>query len=597
MEYIAKYGGPSKIAWGVYEAHKALVNQLKRPSTSSRFYSKLGDVYSDAYSFGSRKKQRIKSFPIKNSKSKKLYSDSVDMPSFGRKQKKGGKGVYQGNRVPGRNGYVKRGTAPGIKTFKKKLRTKSAKKGGSSRLFDMVAPPISVYNREFVPRSMDIDGDVVQVIEKLKDSAEYKTWIQSPTATSENPTATDIANEAAVPTVMSNIMGESNYYPCWTMYPILTTAEAITYLMKAINNPRAIAWDAHHHPIISSSHTGQAHHTIKDSTGAAIDTAMVPTDIDISNLYGTMEGFKMTYTVANMNECSVWLTVYECRPRDPHEHAVIPMSGTATGDKIQNVNLNPLSLIQYDVHKKQLIRQTKYANGALVEDEKFPKGLNHGTVNDDWKFTKDLTKCREFNKNYVCLQTKAVCLKPGERFQYDVVIPGFGMRFDKYLKKSQSSNAVDFVLAEMQSTFTRFLLFKHRSVRMFKLGEQTNTDGVIEPAWPIDGRQAYLEDCKLTIRASKYLRCRLVPKREKCSLRTGGNLDIDAFGTMPNYVAPAGLESKNVASWNGRNIYQVNRYPNLGPTIISSGSSASSTNINPSTDTPEPMDTETTTGN
>ena len=92
--------------------------------------------------FFSRKKQKTSKPLWTGSKlekkgSKKLYNDSDEMPSYGRKiRKRGGKGgVYQGKRVPGRNGYVKRGSAPGIKSYKKKVKGKSAKRGGAARIF------------------------------------------------------------------------------------------------------------------------------------------------------------------------------------------------------------------------------------------------------------------------------------------------------------------------------------------------------------------------------------------------------------------------------------------------------------------------------
>ena len=97
-------------------------------------------------------------------------------------------------------------------------------------------------------------------------------------------------------------------------------------------------------------------------------------------------------------------------------------------------------------------------------------------------------------------------------------------------------------LAEVQSAFTRFLLVKFRSVRMFKVKNQLNADGapIIESGnpviWPVDGKQAYLKDCKITVRASTYLRARLLPRTEgKINLRAGGENDVDAFGKMPFY--------------------------------------------------------------
>ena len=62
------------------------------------------------------------------------------------------------------------------------------------------------------------------------------------------------------------------------------------------------------------------------------------------------------------------------------------------------------------------------------------------------------------NKHYVVLQQKTICLKPGERHQYDVDTPGFGMRFDKYLKIAQAkmptggqTGGIHVPLAEVQS--------------------------------------------------------------------------------------------------------------------------------------------------
>ena len=118
-------------AWKAYEAYKF----AKNPVGYSQSHGLLGDP---PITFGSNKERKAGSI----STNKRDIRDPIMPRRYSKKR--GGKknGVYQGNKVPGRNGYIKRGTAPGIKTFKKKIRTKSAKKGGSSRLFDMVAPPI-----------------------------------------------------------------------------------------------------------------------------------------------------------------------------------------------------------------------------------------------------------------------------------------------------------------------------------------------------------------------------------------------------------------------------------------------------------------------
>ena len=547
-------------AWKAYEAYKF----AKDPVGYSQSHGLLGDP---PITFGARKKQKTSKPLWTGSKlekkgSKKLYKDSDEMPSYGRKsRKRGGKGgVYQGKRVPGRNGYVKRGSAPGIKSYKKKVKGKSAKRGGASRIFDMVAPPLTIYNREFIPRQLTIDG--------YKDTLLY-----------------DSAGN------MLDTLGGSDYFPRWSMFPILTTREALTYLLKCVNTPHALAWNYHHH--VSGNEVEESangvHTTVDEDVPAEygdefpVSTDMlVPANISLTNVYGTMEGFKMSYTLGNSNECSVWVTIYECRPRDPIEGVSVPLTNTNASvvpttsegtSKILNVNVNPLALIRYDHNKKQAKRQERYANGAS-DDEKFPKGIDIGHTENDWKFISSPEKGREFNKHYVCLQRKTVCLKPGERYQYDVVVPGFGMRFDKYLKYTQAKNSDDETckvpLAELQSTFSRFLLIKHRSVRMYKLQPQTtigdNASGqpLITPTWPIDGKTAYLQDCKLSIRASKYLRARLLPRTERnINLRTGSTSDIDCFGQMPEYKADSELSSHNVASWNGKNIYQINRYPNM----------------------------------
>ena len=552
-------------AWKAYEAYKF----AKDPVGYSQSHGLLGDP---PITFGSRKKQRVKSFPSNRSVGKKLYKESDEMPSYGRKSRKtGGKrGVYQGKRVPGRNSYIKRGSAPGIKAYKKKVRTKSAKRGGSSRLFDMVAPPLTIYNREFIPRQLTKDGH--------KDTSLY---------------------DATTGKMLDTLAG-SGYYPTWSMFPILTTREALTYLLKCINTPHALAWNYHHHQTDSMVAAQNGVHTVLDDVPAeendqfpASDDMLVPANLSLTNVYGTMEGFKMSYTLGNSNECSVWVTIYECRPRDPVDGISVPLTNTnaavtaATSEvnsKVLNVNVNPLALIEYDHNKKQAKRQVKYANNVST-DERFPKGVDLNVTGDDWKLTSDITDGREFNKHYVCLQKKSICLKPGERFQYDVVVPGFGMRFDKYLKYAQAKNndadTSKVPLAELQSTFTRFLLIKHRSVRMYKLQAQSTAGDsqLITPTWPIDGKTAYLANCKLSIRASKYLRARLLPRTERrVSLRTGSVMDIDCFGQMPTYHADSELESDKVGTWNGRNVYQVNRYPNMQMVVGSSVSGGQNIN-------------------
>lgn len=558
-------------AWKAYEAYKF----ARDPVGYSQSHGLLGDP---PITFGSRKKQKTAKPLWTGSKlekkgSKKLYQDSEEMPSYGRKsRKRGGKGgVYQGKRVPGRNGYVKRGSAPGIKSYKKKVKGKSAKRGGASRIFDMVAPPLTIYNREFIPRQLTKEGQ--------KDSSLY-----------------DVVSGKMIDTLAG-----SGYHPTWSMFPILTTREALTYILKCINTPHALAWNYHHHVTANEIHPSAVgvHTAASDIPEEFGDNTLtfpdklLPAALSLSNVYGTMEGFKMSYTLGNSNECSVWVTIFECRPRDPVDAITVPLSSATnesvinneSNSKVLNVNVNPLALIEYDHNKKQAKRQKKYSNGE-PSDEHFPKGVDLSQCADDWKFSSDIEKGREFNKHYVCLQKKTVCLKPGERYQYDVVVPGFGMRFDKYLKTSQAKNTdaqtAKVFLAEVQSTFTRFLLIKHRSVRMYKLQPQT-TDGdsqLITPTWPIDGRTAYLADCRLSIRASKYLRARLLPRTERnISLKTGSNLDIDCFGQMPAYHADTDLQSSNVASWNGRNIYQINRYPNM-QMVVGSSTTTGGQNVN-----------------
>lgn len=557
-------------AWKAYEAYKF----AKDPVGYSQSHGLLGDP---PITFGSRKKQKTSKSLWTHSKlekrgSKKLYKDTDEMPSYGRKsRKRGGKGgVYQGKRVPGRNGYVKRGSAPGIKSYKKKVKGKSAKRGGASRIFDMVAPPLTIYNREFIPRQL------------TKEGAKDTTLVDN------------------IGRMLDTLAG-SDYYPAWSMFPILTTREALTYILKCINTPHALAWNYHHHvagnetyPNANGVHTASS--DIPEEYGdntLTFPDKLLPAALSLTNVYGTMEGFKMSYTLGNANECSVWVTIFECRPRDPVDAITVPLSNTTNvavvnneeNSKVLNVNVNPLALIEYDHNKKQAKRQKKFANG-LPSDEHYPKGVDLNMCENDWKFTSDVEKGREFNKHYVCLQKKTVCLKPGERYQYDVVVPGFGMRLDKYLKTSHAKNdsleTSKVFLAEVQSTFTRFLLIKHRSIRMYKLqGQSTSGDNqLIVPTWPIDGKTAYLQDCKLSIRASKYLRARLLPRTERnISLKTGSDLDIDCFGKMPEYHADTDLASDKVASWNGRNIYQINRYPNMQMVVGSSTTNAGQ-NIN-----------------
>ena len=591
-------------AWKAYEAYKF----AKDPVGYSQSHGLLGDP---PITFGSRKKQKTSKPLWTGSKLekkgfKKLYKDTDEMPSYGRKtRKRGGKGgVYQGKRVPGRNGYIKRGSAPGIKTYKKKVKTKSAKRGGASRLFDMVAPPLTIYNREFVPRQLTKEGE-------MDDSNVYQHVItpavpaipENPGDPNADPPIPPTPGSDAVPAVtedrLSDIIGRSDYYPNWAMFPILTTREALTYVIKCINTPHSIAWDSHHHPSNGFTHTEMSDIPLEDRdhgglSGDVNTDVLIPSSVSFSNLYGTIEGFKMSYTLTNSNECSVWVEIYEVRPRDPIDGIDVPL--TTTGNSLvepivkpenssyMNVNINPLALIEYDFNRKKALAQAKYANG--MADERYPKGVPLDQSEDDWKFTKDIKSCKEFNKHYVVLQSKRVCMKPGERFQYDVVIPGFGVRFDKYLKSAMgykhNNDELYVPLAELQSTFTRFLLVKHRSVRMFKLQQQTQTDGIISPTWPIDGKGAYLRDCAITVRASKYIRARLLPRTERSiKLRTSADNDIDWYGKMPKYQKDTDLSSHNVGSWNGRNLYQINRYPNLQMITGIGNTSASTVTVNP----------------
>ena len=87
-------------AWKAYEAYKF----AKDPVGYSQSHGLLGDP---PITFGSRKKQKTSKSLWTHSKlekrgSKKLYKDTDEMPSYGRKsRKRGGKGgVYQGKRVP-----------------------------------------------------------------------------------------------------------------------------------------------------------------------------------------------------------------------------------------------------------------------------------------------------------------------------------------------------------------------------------------------------------------------------------------------------------------------------------------------------------------
>ena len=102
-----------------------------------------------------------------------------------------------------------------------------------------------------------------------------------------------------------------------------------------------------------------------------------------------------------MSEYSVWVSVLEVRPRDPIDTITTPLSATGityddldSNTLINNINVNPLKLIQYDVEKKKAKRQERYANG-VPNDEMYPKGHAEQQTVNDWKFTSDAKSCKE----------------------------------------------------------------------------------------------------------------------------------------------------------------------------------------------------------
>ena len=473
------------------------------------------------------------------------------------------KNVYQGSTSRAQySKTLKHNTL--VTKYQKKLIKKNTKRGGTSRLYDMVAPPLVVYNRNFFPRRL----------------------IQYPNLKwgSEESNGFTLATQGHV-------------YTC-EQFPMLTTREAAQYILKSQEVPHALAWEdnsdvwknfpsaeAHNKAgvvNVDSAMPDMVDHTLTPETPPGMSTAFIASKLPISEgLYGYMEEIKYTYKITNPNETPITVELLECRPRD----AISAFDSLSRWNPDGSVNslitqdelgsrINPMLCMKQDFIEREDVSQfMKLPSGEQV----YPRMVEKNTDSNEWPNAK---LGKNFHRYYKVLCSKHKTLQPGEIFMYDVVIPGFGFKFDRYLEKSEvklvesnSTTDVDgfnYRLKEAQSTFTRFLVLKTRGVKQYQNDESLQSSA----GWGVS-HKVYPTGLKCTLLSRKYLKARLVPRTyTNMKMRTEGAKDIDAFGKMSTVSVPTMIEAAtNLVRFNGPNIQAVNKYPNVADVIVKNDTS------------------------
>jgi len=273
----------------------------------------------------------------------------------------------------------------------------------------------------------------------------------------------------------------------------------------------------------------------------------------------------------------------EVRPRDPIsdlDTLHIVNTGQTTGQAVNpHPEINPISLLKTDFDLRD-----DYSK--LLKDHQkqqmYPLAVGSNVDNDRWR---NSYGGKYFNRYYKVISSKKKTLMPGEIFMYDVVIPGFGFDFDRYVEsreyevhdKDDNLKEYRYKLKQSQSTFTRFLIMRLKGVPQYNALPSTVkttddngqvvdliVDGKTVPQW-VMGEKGYPIGLKCNLTARKYLKARLVPKSSKrLKMRTEGVGDIDWSGIMSDSSIPSRqFDSFEMMTFNGKNVQAVNKYPNV----------------------------------
>ena len=492
-------------------------------------------------------------------RTKRPRSSDVPNISPAKMPKRNKKNVYQGGSSRAR--YSKRMSGNTVVTkYEKRLIKKNTKRGGSARLFDMVAPPLVIYNRAFYPRHLTEDFAVLQCNGKtVETNGHLKSVMQIPMLTTKEA-ATYILKSQSVPHTLS----WNDNSEVWRGFPVLgdgTEAGMIDFdQTNSMTNVEATNDDATldtylvdgPHQVGGPNFPGPAQSYDKQmyvSASAPISTG----------LYGYVEEIKYTYKITNPNEVKVTIDLMEVRPRDPItdvDHLAVSITDEIVTNSLDKSYIQPLTCIKADwKHRKDYSCQIKDVN----DQQMFPLAVGKTASDDEWV---NYDGGKYFNRYYKIISKKSKTLMPGEIFMYDVVIPGFGFNFDRYIENQVTNihtSEADYTykLKEMQSTFTRFLLLKFRGVPQFNANTETGE-------W-VMGQKGYPIGLKCNLVARKYLKARLVPKTSRrLKMRTEGSLDIDAFGRMNDSSIPTrSFNATDMMTFNGKNVQAVNKYPNV----------------------------------
>lgn len=497
--------------------------------------------------------------------------------------------VYQGGSSRAR--YSRRASGNTVITkYEKRLIKKNTKRGGASRLYDMVAPPLVIYNRAYYPRYLTYDHQVHQCVGKtVQTLGHIKSVMQIPMLTTREA-ATYILKSQAVPHTLS---WEDNS-DVWKGYPVLSDGSKTGQIDFKATNDMILNEHVEHMNngddilnIPDAQDLVDPAGPVVDSTlGYSITDSFIATEQPLSEgLYGYIEEIKYTYKITNPNEVKVTIDLMEVRPRDPITDIDELVTYSTAGvyeetikTTVAKTHIQPLSCMKADWdNRKDFSTQIKNLNSQQM----YPMAVGKDVSEDEWT---NFDGGKYFNRYYKVIAKKSRTLEPGEVFLYDVVIPGFGFNFDRYFENQLTDlqgheeltpkAGYSYKLKEMQSTFSRFLLLKFRGVPQYnRLPDQQVQSG----DW-VMGQKGYPIGLKCNLVARKYLKARLVPKTSKrIKMRTEGELDIDVFGKMTNLSKPVReFDASNMMTFNGKNVQAVNKYPNVLDVNVVSNTSGTS---------------------
>jgi len=192
---------------------------------------------------------------------------------------------------------------------------------------------------------------------------------------------------------------------------------------------------------------------------------------------------------------------------------------------------NPVNMLEQDWQSYLKRINQSYLPATDGSHALFPKSILYEVDHHKrrWEDTKSFSWARNFNDCYKIQSHKNVLVKPGGRIDFDVVIPGFGYNFNKYCDVLKSSQGQEWIMKEIYSTFTRFLLVRFKSVMIHKDISNAQDENL--------GNIRIGEQCrvavKLSVSASKYFKSRMLPVyHHQKKFETEGDGDFDWKGRM-----------------------------------------------------------------